>query len=555
MPPANREDVGLETALLLKEILDRLVLPPFEEIPGEIRVRQRAGSAEPLTWRFPDTEIEIVEIQEGENQGRFLFSVKSVRLIPTFYERVKEFPYREVWKDFEVDYLSPGTSPGFYDYYVRTPGYLIPGTSRLGGLVDALPDEMRRVYYDQTLWQWSALLSTLLITPAAVLLLSWLIRRWTRGLEELPRSWLSIVAPAVGAGLFLQAVDFLDRDLNITGLVLTTVQFGGRVIATALVVWAVFRLAVAVAEQIIASPRTPDVGFNANLIRIGARIVGFLVGIFVVVAVLRDLGADLLPLIAGLGVGGLAVALAAQRTFANFLGGFLLYLNKPVRVGDFCLFGDGKMGTVEEIGLLSTRIRTLERSLLTIPNADFSEYELDNLAMRDRRLFKTVLQLRYETSPRQLRYVIAKLRELLANHPRVLPEPRVRFTDLGEYSLDVEIFAYLSCQDQSVYLAIREDLLMQIVDVVEEAGTEFAFPSAVEYQAEATQMDAERGKEAEAQVDKWQAEGRLAPPNFEESQPEPRVKETGYLEESTPSPPEPQAAGAIRGGTGGDRSR
>ena len=314
-------------------------------------------------------------------------------------------------------------------------------------------------------------------------------------------------------------------------------------------------LAVAVAEQVIASPRVPDVGFNANLIRIGARIVGSLLGVWIVIAVLRDLGADLLPLIAGLGVGGLAVALAAQRTFANFLGGFLLYLNKPVRVGDFCLFGDGKMGTVEEIGLLSTRIRTLERSLLTIPNADFSEYELDNLATRDRRLFKTVLGLRYETSPRQLRYVIAKLRELLENHPKVEPEPRVRFIELGAYSLDVEINAYLRCQDQSVYLAIREDLLMQIVDLVEEAGTEFAFPSAVEYQAPASEMNAERGKNAEAQVEKWWAEGRLAPPDFQESQPEERVKVTGYLEGSSRAAPETEAAGAIQGGTGDDRSR
>ncbi len=314
-------------------------------------------------------------------------------------------------------------------------------------------------------------------------------------------------------------------------------------------------LAVAVAEQVIASPRVPDVGFNANLIRIGARIVGSLLGVWIVIAVLRDLGADLLPLIAGLGVGGLAVALAAQRTFANFLGGFLLYLNKPVRVGDFCLFGDGKMGTVEEIGLLSTRIRTLERSLLTIPNADFSEYELDNLATRDRRLFKTVLGLRYETSPRQLRYVIAKLRELLENHPKVEPEPRVRFIELGAYSLDVEINAYLRCQDQSVYLAIREDLLMQIVDLVEEAGTEFAFPSAVEYQAPASEMSAERGKDAEAQVEKWWAEGRLATPDFEEGQPEERAKRIGYLEEPSAPAPAAEAAGATRGGTRGDRSR
>ncbi len=220
MPPANREDVGLETALLLKEILDRLVLPPFEEIPGEIRVRQRAGSAEPLTWRFPNTEIEIVEIQEGESQGRFLFSAKSVRLIPDSYELVEELPYREPWKDIEADFRAPGISPGFYKRYIGTPGYLVPGASRLGSLVDALPAGMKRLHHGQTLWQWCGLVIVVLVTPAVVLLVFWITRSWTRHREDLPRAWLSIFAPAFGAGLFLQAVDFLDKEMNITGTVL-----------------------------------------------------------------------------------------------------------------------------------------------------------------------------------------------------------------------------------------------------------------------------------------------------------------------------------------------
>jgi MscS family membrane protein len=528
VPEAYRQDVGLETALQLKEVLDRNLLPPFESIPGEIRVRSRGPNAKPLIWRYPNTEIEIVQIPEGENQGRFLFKAKTVRLIPTYYERVKEFPYRSPWKHVDVDYLSPAVSPGFYEDYIGTPGFFVPSASLLSSLVDALPEEMDRTYEDQTVWQWLALFMAVLLAAGAVLWLFILAHRWARRLEESARSWVLVVPPAVGVLVFLQTLEFLDKQLNITGTVLMTTRAVGLAIATGLGIWAVLRVSVAITESIIASPRTPDTGLNATLIRIAGRLAGFFAGLWIAIAVIQDHGVDLIPVIAGLGVGGLAVALAAQRTFANVLGGLILYLNKPVRLGEFCLYGDEKMGVVEDIGLLSTRIRTLEGNIVTIPNADFSEYEIE---VRDRRLFTTVIGLRYETSPRQLRYVVATLRELLDDHPRVEPGPRVRFVGLGEYSLDVQVFAHLNSEDHSTYLAIREDLLMQIMTLVEDAGSDFAFPSATEYQAEEQKMDPERGKEVEAQVESWWAEGKLARPGFEDSPPGEGDATTGYIED------------------------
>ncbi len=532
--PANREDVGLETVLQLKEIMDRLILPPIDSIPGELRVREFAEAGKSTSWLYPNTEIEIVQLEEGENQGRFLFSSKSIDLIPAAYERVRDLPYRsDVWRAIDVDYFSPGISPGFYRDYTLTPGYLVPGATPLGRLVDAFPDWTGREIATQTIWQWAFLVITALIATAAILLTFTLTRRATRQLKDPLHSWLSIAAPVIGAVFIVQAVDFVDTAVNITGTALTATRALGGVFTTALVVWAVVRLAVAIAESIVASPSVPEVGINANLIRIGTRLVAFVVGAWIVVADIQSLGFDLLPLIAGLGVGGLAVALAAQRTFANMLGGIILYLNKPVRVGDFCLYSGDQMGTVEEIGLLSTRIRTRERSIVTIPNADFSEYPIENLSIRDKRRFNVVLGLRYETSPRQLRYVIARLREFLDSHRKVEPEPRVRFRDLAAYSFDVEINAYLSCTDHSDYLAIREDLLMRIVDLVAEAGTEFAFPSAVHYGTEASEMDADLTRAAEERVEQWWADGNLARPGFEESRPGQSDSTTGYLEDSS----------------------
>jgi MscS family membrane protein len=233
------------------------------------------------------------------------------------------------------------------------------------------------------------------------------------------------------------------------------------------------------------------------------------------------------PLIASLGVGGLAIALPVRPTLENILGGFTLFADTPVRVGDFCLYSD-KLGTVEEIGLRSTRIRSVERTVVTVPNAEFSQMQLENFTRRDRMLLKTRLRLRYETTPEQLRYVLAKLRELLIAHPMVSPDPaRVRFVGFGDYSLDVELFAYVLSADYNAYLGILEDLNLRIMDIVEEAGTGFAFPSQTTYLTRDKALDAERVKAAEEQVADWRNDEALP---FPEPDPRRRQELAGTLD-------------------------
>ena len=168
--------------------------------------------------------------------------------------------------------------------------------------------------------------------------------------------------------------------------------------------------------------------------------------------------------LAGMGIGGLAFALAAQPTLQNMIAGFTLFADNPLSVGDLCRYGD-KVGTVEEIGLRSTRIRSLERSLISIPNTEFADMQLDNLDSRDLFLLKETIQLRYETSPDQLRFILAETRKLLIQHPKINPDPaRVRFNSFGAYSLDLEIFAYIETSKYNECLAIKEDVLFRIMD-------------------------------------------------------------------------------------------
>jgi MscS family membrane protein len=239
-----------------------------------------------------------------------------------------------------------------------------------------------------------------------------------------------------------------------------------------------------------------------------------LVVLLAAIVMAGSFGVNVTAVLAGLGVGGIAIALAAQKTIENLIGGISLFAVQPVRVGDFCRFGD-KMGTVEEVGLYATRLRTLERSVVTVPNATFSNLELDNLTRRDKMWYHPTIGLRYETTPDQLRYVLVEIRKVLYAHPKVDSEPaRVRFVGFGAYSLDLEIFAYVLATEPSEFLEVAEDLNLRIMDVVEQAGSGFAFPSQTTYVEQGGGLDAERARKAEAEVRQWRVQNELHLPRF-----------------------------------------
>ena len=282
--------------------------------------------------------------------------------------------------------------------------------------------------------------------------------------------------------------------------------------------WMAWRLAPVVAEAIIASPSIAPESIDAHLIRVGARLLG-IVGSMALLAVGADrLGVPLYGIVAGLGVGGLAIALAAQPTVENLLGGLSLFADKPVRVGDFCKYGDG-LGIVESIGIRSTRIRGIDRTLTTIPNAALAKMPIVNFTRRDQMLIQTVVGLRYETTPEQLRYVLVKLREMLLGHPRVSPEPaRARFIGFGDSSLNVEVYAYVMTRDWAEFLGIREDILLRVMEIVEQGGASIAFPSRTLYLGRDRGLDETKAQAAEAEVRAWREEGSLPFPNFSPEQ-------------------------------------
>jgi len=200
-------------------------------------------------------------------------------------------------------------------------------------------------------------------------------------------------------------------------------------------------------------------------------------------AVLRFYGVDPTPVLAGLGVGGVAVALAAQKTLENIIAGASLIFDQAVVVGDYLRVGSIE-GTVENIGLRSTRIRTPDRSVVTVPNSQIANLSLETLSARDKFWFHPIVGLRYETTSDQMRLVLDGSRKLLARHAAVeAGSVRVRLLRMGAYSLDVELFAYVLARDWPHFLEIQEELLLSVGAVVRAAGTDIAFPSQTMYVA------------------------------------------------------------------------
>jgi len=221
-------------------------------------------------------------------------------------------------------------------------------------------------------------------------------------------------------------------------------------------------------------PRVQTVSYS--VLNLGRQVVKVLLFLIAILSVISAWGYTASTILAGLGVGGLAVALAAQKTIENLFGGISVIGDRPVLVGDFCRFGD-RLGTVAHIGLRSTRIRTLDRTMISVPNGQFSSMELENFSTRDKIWFHPTLSLRRDTTADQLLEVLSSVMGILKDHPKVeAGNVPVRFVGLGSYSQNLEVFAYLTTRDYDEFLVLQQDLLLKILHAVDEAGTALAVP-------------------------------------------------------------------------------
>ena len=424
-------------------------------------------------------DILLDRVQRGKSPSLWLFSSETLKRVPEVYAEI---------------------GPPWLESYLPTP------------LV-----ENRVATYP--LW---VLIATLLGIPMALVIAKLL----SRGLIPLLRPLVRYLTKEqddrqleriTGPIRLLMLVVAIHGIVMLFGLPLLLRQFWSRVALALAVIgmtWLLSRLIDILAELTHRHLDRQSRPHNATTVGLLRRLGKVMVMVAGALVILYAAGVNITAALAGLGVGGIAVAFAAQKTLENLFGGITITSDQPVRVGDFCRFGD-QVGTVEDIGLRSTRIRTPDRTLVSVPNGHLSSISLENFGVRDKIWFHPTIQLRYETSADQLRYVLAEIRRMLYAHPRVESQSaRIRFVKFGACSLDLEVFAYVQATDYAVFLEVQEDLLLRIMDIVETSGTSFAFPSHTAYVTQDPGLDAEKTQSAIAQVRQWRAEGEVPFPNF-----------------------------------------
>jgi MscS family membrane protein len=504
MSNAKRAEQGSELATKLNEVINRafsgnlrLISNRPEGIPQEgiSSDQQRIGA---LSAGDVDADLTLVHVSGPSGGQIWLISSDTVAKVPDLYDRLE-----------------------VHQVEAHLPNFVV-----------------RWQFLGLPAWQWLAILLAIPIAAG----LGWLLVSIARLSRKLRRrqparttAWLSISRPLwllFGAVIHVLCVRRL-------GLPLLQRHYYQLVMGVVFIVgwsWLLWRILQRVAQRLRERAIYSGRKGTGSLLLLGERVLKAVIFIVAVFAILGSLGFNMTTALAGLGIGGIAIAFAAQKTLENLFGGVSLLGDEVIRVGDVCRFGD-RTGTVEDISLRSTRIRTPERSELSIPNGTLATMNVENLSRRDKILFTTKLGLRGETSADQLRYVLAQIRRLLYEHPKVeTAGARIRFIGYDNNSLTLEVFCYVLTRDNNEFLAIQEDLLLRIMEIVEASGTAIAFPSRTVYLGRDPGVDKEKAAAVSHEVQQWRENSKLPFPDFASSD----------ISEFSNSLPYPQPESALR---------
>ena len=470
VPESLRRTVAVESAVYLREIVARV--PPLQKdaLPNREQAFQEMHNNYPPIWQIDESDIVIDYIQEGPFTGNFQFSQRTLKLARDMYESVLELPY-----------VNPEIE-GFHDAYFMTPGPMIPSD-----WVRSLPDWMHGQYAGQQIWQWLFMVAGFTLLLAVMYALHWLIRRISRRSTEVSQNILSLLVPLAALILTNELENFIADQIFITGEVM---QWVGHLAA---IIWLMAFISIILIATNLAIARVSKrmsgakAGIDLQLTRFGFRIGSILLCIVVLIQGLSRMGVPLATVLTGAGVTGLAVALAAQESLRNIFGSMMLLLDKPFQIGQR-INVRGHDGTVEEIGLRSTKIRLLNGHVTSIPNDDVAKADIENIGKRPfiRRIIN--LTLTYETPVEKIDQAMTLIRDILAvkvvdgaeinqcvNH--VDYEPRVAFNELNSDSLNICVVYWHFPPDYGAYLAHSTYVNRELIRRFREEGIDFAYPT------------------------------------------------------------------------------
>jgi MscS family membrane protein len=450
MSPAHRQSEGEQTASKLKYVLDHVFsgnLGRYNQPDGVPQEGVPLGRQKLGTMASGDVEVDLdlVRVSDPAAGKIWLVSSDTLAKLPELYDQAEA---RQVES--------------------KLPEFLVK--HQLAGMA---------------LWQWVALILALPIAAGlgwlTLVLLQFPVRWWARRRGHIDlANWRSVSGPAwLFTGTLIHQIFGVSLRMP-----LLPRHYYFQVTSTALILsatWLVWRSTRWSLRSVRMRALSHGHAGTGSLMLLGERILKSVIFVLGVLAVLGNLGFNMSTALAGLGIGGLAIGFGAQKTIENLFGGISVLGDEVFRVGDVCRFGD-RTGVVEDIGLRSTRIRTDERTLVAIPNGTVATIYLENLSSRDKILFKTTLGLRLDSKADHLRFILSEIRKLLYSHPKVETQTvRVRLIDAAGTALSVEVLLYVLTRDFNEFAAVREDLLLRMLDILEESGGALAAPAQTLY--------------------------------------------------------------------------
>lgn len=466
LPPAMAHESARRLALMLKEVLDRIEIPPIESIPDA----EMMTKLEFKRWTLPNSEIQLRRIETGPRSGEYLFTADTLLRLPEFYLKVEELPYK------------PNASEGWYESTLHSPigvAMLLRNIIPPRWLVHFTKDAHWNTYLEQPVWRWLGVFAVLGLGGGFVVKCFRLKRQWASrmAVSSIKRHWLDLICPlslVIAAELAVFVVAEVLRVSGAVYLVLTLSLEGVFYVALTWLVWVAGDV---LAASLIDWEELLPSSIDSQLIRLVTRLLTIIATVSIIVIGADHLGLPAYSVLAGLGVGGLAVALAAQQTLANLLGSLIIMFEKPFAVGHWIKVKDAE-GVVENVGFRSTRIRTHHNSLVTIPSSQLVNSTIDNMELREYRQIKTLLNLKYDTPPAKVEAFVAGVKHILETHPKTRKDKlQVFFYDFNTSSLDVLLSFFIKAPNRLGELEQRQGIFLDILRLAEAQEVGFAFPT------------------------------------------------------------------------------
>ncbi|MFK8139252.1 MAG: mechanosensitive ion channel family protein [Bdellovibrionales bacterium] len=450
----DREGLGITfteeklriAAMQLREVIDRVIVVDYKLIPDD------AGLSR---WRLKNTEITVVLKKDGDREGEFLISKDSVRRASQFYERVKELPYLK----------GSGQGAGFKPQWYE----------------NGLPRWLTRSQFLIPNWQLLGILFSIFFGLIVKKIVTVSVDQLKRLTEKTKNTWddqfIDVSETMLGSIAATLIWILSIRLLGFEGNALLFFDVGLKILLCIQAVKLAYNLVGVLGIYLMNKAKESEFPLDDQLAPLVAKALKIFTVVFGVLIAIQNMGVNVMSVLAGLGLGGLAFALAAKDTAANLFGSIMILVDKPFKVGDW-INASGVDGTVEEIGFRSTKIRTFHSSLVSIPNSHLANINIDNMGRRKHRRIKATLGLTYSTTPEQMESFLEGIKNIVRANPATVKEGfMVNFHSYGDFSLNVLLYCFLDVKSWSEELYQRQNIYLEVYRLAEELGLEFAFPT------------------------------------------------------------------------------